>query len=182
MRKKQRGNGKTDITTLPANTYEELNKQLEERSTKYKGKVDLPRALQLRLKGATVQEIGQVYNVSGSAITQLFARYLPPDTDLDKYMAYKNTKTEQMEMVQQRALHMLTSDKLQKASVGELNALSGTLEDKIRLQRGQSTSNTVVAVVIESVTKAIEQGSDIPPGPIIDITPAAADIEDDITD
>ncbi|GFO60963.1 hypothetical protein GMST_32880 [Geomonas silvestris] len=127
-------------------------------------KVDLALALDLRLKGLSYQVIADHFDCSKSAVIQRLKPYVS-ELEVDTETYIKN-RAGIIANRQAAVLAELTSEKLQKAGAKDLAIVFGTLYDKERLERGQSTAN--VGVMAKMIREACETG-DLPDCPVIEV-------------
>lgn len=115
-------------------------------------KIVLSKALEMRLKGLTYQDIADHFHCTKSAVIRRLAPYLDKgELDLE---AYKKNRADLMAAKGAMVLAAVTPGKVKKASVKDLAIAFGTIYDKERLERGQSTSNQSVFfhIVAEACT------------------------------
>jgi len=101
------------------------------------GKIDLSKALELRLKNnLSYAEIAKYFDCSPSAVCQRFKGLL--DVDPDELRAYKEHRADVFAGLGSKILNSLDVKKLpEQVKVTQ----AAILYDKERLERGQSTSN-----------------------------------------
>jgi hypothetical protein len=102
-------------------------------------KIDIALALDLRMKGLSYQVIADHFDCSKSAVIQRLKPYasdLEVDTDV-----YLKNRANILANRQAAVLAGLSGEKIEKASARDLAIVFGTLYDKERLERGQSTQN-----------------------------------------
>lgn len=87
---------------------------------------------------ATVAEIAAECNVSRQAINQMLLRYGITDNVLE---SFKKGRADIFAGIQESVAASFTEADIKKASVRDRTILLGTLYDKERLERGQSTQN-----------------------------------------
>jgi hypothetical protein len=105
-------------------------------------KIDLGKALELRLKGVSFGDIAEHFNCSKTAVIQRLKPYAST-TGIDTEVYIKN----RARIIANRGaavLSHLTEEKLKGASAKDLAMTFGILYDKERLETGQSTSNQSV--------------------------------------
>lgn len=126
-----------------------INKQLPNAPIpKGKGKIDIQQAIELRCKGLSYQEIADYFGVAKPSVWEALRPYVHDiEINLD---TFKEKRADLMAHAQARTLALLTNEDIQKASARDKVIIFGTLYDKERLERGQSTSN------ISVLTRAIE--------------------------
>lgn len=100
---------------------------------------------------ATQKEIAEACNVSHQAVSQMLIRYGINDKCLE---SFKKSRADIFAGIQETVASTLSEGDIKKASVRDRTILLGTLYDKERLERGQSTSN--VATIL--ATHVIEAG------------------------
>jgi hypothetical protein len=126
-----------------------------------KGHIDLSKAIELRMKNLSYEEIGAYFGVTRQAAHDKLRPYFGADIDV---AAFKGHRADILAAKQAEVLAALDSDKIEKASARDIAIVFGTLYDKERLERGQSTQNASVFFRI------IEQACDSEPVVIADNT------------
>lgn len=91
--------------------------------------------------GATRAQVAKSANVSRAAITQMLKRYGIDSKLID---SFKENRADIFAGIQETVAASLTEDDIKKATLRDRTILLGTLYDKERLERGQSTNNTSV--------------------------------------
>jgi len=107
-------------------------------------KLDVHKALKLRLtKGLSYTEIGRLLGgYSRQAVHRALKSFNNLLDDPDGRAAFRSMKSEVLESAQLRLVsEIVDNSKLEKASVNNLAYAAGTLDQMIRLERNQSTSN-----------------------------------------
>lgn len=120
-----------------------------------KGRVNKKEAIALYNGGLQVKEIAEKYEVKPSAICNMIARYKAEQADLEEY---RNNKANIMEHIQGKLLSSVSQDNPKEAQ--SLVTSAAILEDKIRLERGQSTVNTTVDIRALIASVQVPQGQD----------------------
>ena len=116
-------------------------------------KIDLQKAIELRLKGVTYQDIADLFRCSKAAVIQRLKPYVAT-TDIDTELYIKN-RAGILANKQVSVLAELTPEKLEKSSAKDLAVTFGVLYDKERLERGQSTSNqSMFFQIVEEASRA----------------------------
>lgn len=111
----------------------------------YKGKLDLERVAELRIKnGLSHREIGKMLGVDSSTVCRALKRLGLESDDIDHTKCFKTYRADILASRQLQILENLTDEKLAKASARDLAIVFGTLYDKERLERGESTQNTSI--------------------------------------
>ena len=105
-------------------------------------KVDIQKAIELRLKGVSYQDIADLFCCSKAAVIQRLKPYVAT-TDIDTELYVKN-RAGILANKQVSVLAGLTPDKIENATAKDLAITFGVLYDKERLERGLSTQNTAV--------------------------------------
>ena len=104
-------------------------------------RVDKEKALAMVKGGLTQTAVAEYYGVTRDAISKLIKRTEANKDIIDKY---RENKAQIMEGIQVELLSAVS-----EAPIKEKQSLivgAGILEDKIRLERGQSTVNTTVDI------------------------------------
>lgn len=122
-------------------------------------RIDLDRAIKLRLKGCTYQEIADTFGCNKVSVWERLKKVLPEDTiDID---LYKKHRADIFASDQLRYRNFLTDEKLAKAPAQTLGWLSAVSYDKERLERGLATENisirTTVTEIRDTIAKAEER-------------------------
>ncbi len=134
---------------LPAKTIDEL----EAKEPYHKG-IDKNRILELRLKGLTFQDIGDLVGCSRQNVSQIIKKNFP---NLDSLNSYKENKDMVFEAKQQEMMYSLDKEKIEKMSGRDAVVSAGILEDKIRLIRGQATENINIHAEIRKADELQER-------------------------
>lgn len=122
-----------------------------------KGRVNKKEAIALYNGGLQVKEIAEKYEVRPSAISNMIARY---KAEQDTLAEYRNNKASIMEHIQGKLLSSVSEEDPKSAQ--QLVTSAAILEDKIRLERGQSTVNTAVDIrmLIASLPNSTHDNTD----------------------
>lgn len=105
-------------------------------------KIDVAKALELRLKGLSYRDIAVFFNCSHSSVAERLKPYVQGD-DID-LETFKKNRADILTMKQGQVLAALNTEDIQKASGRDKAIIFGTLYDKERLERGLTTSNQAV--------------------------------------
>jgi len=105
-------------------------------------KIDLEKAIELRLKGVALEDIGVRFGVSRQAVHKALKPYLDGD-DID-LETWKQRRADILAHKQAVTLSKLNPADIEKASPRDKAVIFGVLYDKERLERNQSTSNVSV--------------------------------------
>lgn len=135
-------------------------------------KIDLQKALELRLKGMLYQDIGKLFNCSKQAVQARLKPYVAHmDVDTE---TYKSNRADIFATKQAAVLAELTGDKLKdivaKSPMAAVT-LFNSLFNNERLERGLSTQNTAVlmaSAVIEADERAAKKGQSVTPSVTLD--------------
>jgi len=108
--------------------------------------LDLSRALKMRLQGLTNAEIAAALNVSENTIRDRLSFFDFIQTQGEEINACVDNELEVLDLIRSLAAKALISqltdpERAKKLDVMRLNVLFGTIFDKMRLIRGQSTQN-----------------------------------------
>ena len=134
-------------TTLPI-----LNKT----HPKY-NKVDVAKALKLRLNGATLPDIAALQGVTKQAIYQALTKFEPFIANLEagQLTAYSENRAELFNAVEQHLTEsLLDPDALAKASLNNRAYAFKQIHEARRLESGQSTSNASLSILGKLVVQA----------------------------
>jgi hypothetical protein len=110
-------------------------------------KIDVAKALKLRVQGNTYQEIAAVFGVTDSAVHQALQKLelLLDNVQQGEVTAYAEQRREILSIAEARMLRsMLDEDAIQKAPLASRTMAFGVLYDKRRLEEGKSTENVSV--------------------------------------
>jgi transposase len=107
-------------------------------------RIDVSKALKLRIQGNTLAEIGTIFGVSESAVCQSLKRFDAflkdiQQGDLQAYTEERKSILNAAEMTLLRSC--LQEDAIQKAPLASRVMAFGVLYDKRRLEEGKSTEN-----------------------------------------
>lgn len=101
-------------------------------------KIDVEKAIELRLKGLTYRDIAKVFNCTHGAVVRRISKLLPK---IDTVDIFKQKRADILTAKQMEICQSLTGDKIKKSSAAQLATILGILYDKERLERGLSTEN-----------------------------------------
>lgn len=122
--------------------------------TKPVPKIDVAKAIELRLKGLSYRDIAVFFKCSHSSVAERLKPYIQGDEiDLE---AYKTHRADLMTLKQAQVMGALTIEDIEKASAKDKALVYGIFYDKERLERGQSTSN-VATILASHVVEAGKQ-------------------------
>jgi predicted DNA-binding protein YlxM (UPF0122 family) len=103
-------------------------------------KIDPDEAYHLKKDhGLSYQEIANQFKCSKQAVHQAISRLIIPKDELE---SFKKNRADIFASQQARVLKLVDDNMIKNARLGDINNLFGTLYDKERLERGQSTNNT----------------------------------------
>lgn len=103
------------------------------------GKINLRQAIDLRVKGLSYQEIADYFGVRKQSVWDALQPYgLETNGSIE---VFKEKRADILAGKQADCLAALTVDDIKKASPRDKAIIFGTLYDKERLERGQSTVN-----------------------------------------
>jgi predicted DNA-binding protein YlxM (UPF0122 family) len=128
------------------------------------GKIDIERCILLRMKGNSLQDIADVFNVSKNAVSKCLERYMDSSFDVN-VQTYKNLRADLLAVKQAQVLSHITHKKLLKSNAHQLSMIYGTLYDKERLETGLSTNNTAVILASAVINAHLEE---TPSSPLIE--------------
>lgn len=127
-------------------------------------KIDVAKAIELRMKGLSYRDIGLYFNCSHSSVAERLKPYIQGDEiDLE---AYKTHRADLMTLKQAQVMGALTIEDIEKASAKDKALVYGIFYDKERLERGQSTSNVAVILASHVVEAGKQWGKKIQDEPI----------------
>lgn len=129
------------------------------RPKKYKSKVDVDKALKLKLEnGLTYKQVADLMDVTPNAIYKQIAHLLPDD----ETTVYKNKRGDILAKLQKELLKSISADDIKDMPVGQRLMGYGILFDKERLERNQSTQIVGYdARAIEERLKQIQDMTDV---------------------
>lgn len=104
-------------------------------------KIDKQAAQAMVRGGMSQQQIADIYQVSRQSVSALLARV---EANKDITAQYRDKKAEVLETIQTELLSNVRADNPKEAQ--SLVTSAAILEDKIRLERGQSTVNATVDI------------------------------------
>jgi hypothetical protein len=108
-------------------------------------RIDIQKALKLRLQGNTFEEIGTVLGVSKQAVEQRldgFKEFFRGITGIGDINAYAEERKQILSAAEQTLLRsVLDEQAIQKAPLASRVMAFGVLYDKRRLEEGKSTEN-----------------------------------------
>lgn len=103
------------------------------------GKINIRQAIDLRIKGLSYQEIADYFGVRKQSVHEALQPYgIEMDGSLE---VFKEKRADLLAGKQMDCLQALTVEDIQRASPRDKVIIFGTLYDKERLERGQSTVN-----------------------------------------
>ena len=102
--------------------------------------------------GLTHDEIADYFGVSRTAVTKMITRE-GLERDLTDPSRFKEVMHDEILRRMEVILRYMTPDKMNRASLSQLIMAFGTLYDKMRLHRGESTSN-VASISIQKLDPA----------------------------
>jgi transposase len=110
-------------------------------------RIDVAKALKLRVQGNTYEEIAAVFGVTKSAVHQALNKleHLLDGVQQGEVTAYSEERRNILSIAEARMLRsMLDEDAIQKAPLASRTMAFGVLYDKRRLEEGKSTENVSV--------------------------------------
>ena len=157
----------TDV--LPVPTTRSARKVITNPSRQ---KIDVAKALKLRLQGNTLEEIGHVFGVTRSAVHDALQRFEPfCSFGPGQLAAYSEHRAELFNSVEAHlTASLLDADALSKASLNNRAYAFKQIHEARRLESGQSTNN--ISVLGKLITQA-EAGLGAPP-PVVNTTKPSA--------
>ena len=107
-----------------------------------KKRVDVSKALRLRMKGATYQEIADIQGVSPQAIEQRLSSFISLIKDPEAVTAFRDSEAEILDAARLKLVkNLVEKADDEKASVNNLAYAFTQIHNATRLIRGESTSN-----------------------------------------
>ena len=110
-------------------------------------KVDVAKALKLRIQGATLEDIGKLQGVTKQAVYQALTKFQPFIANLEagQLTAYSENRAELFNAVEQHLSGLLLdTEKGAKASLNNVAYAFKQIHEARRLESGQSTANVSV--------------------------------------
>ena len=104
-------------------------------------KIDRQAAQAMIKGGMSQQQVADIYQVSRQSVSALLARV---EANKDITAQYRDNKAQVLETIQTELLSSVRADDPKSAQ--QLVTSAAILEDKIRLERGQSIVNTTVDI------------------------------------
>lgn len=132
------------------------DKEIQSQVNNVSGTIPLEKIIELRNKNLTYKQIGELLGCSDANICK---RLAPFRESLDNLGSFKENRADLLAVYQREILKQLTPDHIKKARLTEITTAFGTLYDKERLERGQSTENIAYADLSktrEAIAKRIE--------------------------
>lgn len=127
------------------------------------------KAVSLRLKGLTYDEIAQLIGVSHTLIVSNLQPFEKILANPETIQAYRENEADLIDAVRQQVLAAIAtqlgdSERVKKLDIMRLTNLFGVLFDKMRLLRGQSTSNihALSKLVIDAHSRRVTDQSHNP--------------------
>lgn len=116
--------------------------------------VDIAKALKLRLKNVSYQDIADLFGVTKPTVYSILQPYLSTTVNLE---AWKNHKADIFAAKQAELLFNLTPEKQKEMSGLQLVTAMGILYDKERLETGQATEITGIKGLIATMEVDYQQ-------------------------
>ncbi len=117
-------------------------------------KINLSKAIELRAKGLSYEDIGKHFDCTRQAVQDALSRYMPPEVNV---RAFVDNRAVILAGKQEMLLNGLTEAEIKKMPPYTRVTCFGILYDKERLERGQSTANIDTHLLLESMEK-MDQG------------------------
>ena len=120
-------------------------------------RVDVAKALKLRLQGATLSDIADLQGVTKQAIYQALTNFEPflKGVEEGQISAYSEHRAELFNVVERHlTASLLNGDALAKASLNNRAYALKVIHEARRLETGQSTSNQALSILGKLVVAA----------------------------
>jgi predicted DNA-binding protein YlxM (UPF0122 family) len=133
-------------------------------------KIDVSKALKLRLQGQTFEQIASVFDCTASAVHQALKKFeaFLKGIEPGQLTAYSENRAELFNQVEAHlTASLLDADALAKASLNNRAYAFKQIHEARRLESGQSTAN--VSILGKLIAAAEEKLGSSPPQPV-DIT------------
>jgi hypothetical protein len=127
-------------------------------------KIDIKKAIEMRLKGVSCADIGKLFGCSRQAVHQALKPYV--DTDGLDLEVWKEKRADILASKQATALQALDAEDIKKASPKDKALIFGILYDKERLERGQSTSNVSVLFQVSEEAENLQRAEFVDCDPV----------------
>ena len=131
-------------------------------------KIDVAKALKLRLQGNTLEEIGKVFDCSRAAVHEALQRFeaFTSKAEAGTLTAYSEHRAELFNVVEHHlTASLLDPDAMQKASLNNRAYALKVIHEARRLETGQSTGN--ISILASLVTRAEENICKPVPQPVV---------------
>jgi hypothetical protein len=116
-----------------------------EETKKVINRIDVQKALKLRLQGNSFSEIGAIFGVSPQAVEQRldgFKEFIAGITDIGQLESYAEERKSLLNAAEMKLLGaVLDEDAIKKAPLAARTMAFGVIYDKRRLEEGKSTEN-----------------------------------------
>src|SRR3990167_997848 len=114
-----------------------------------RNKINKDYVMMLALQGKGVTEIARIVGCNHSHICRLLAPFM---RQIEGYLAFKADPSALWEYQEYKVLQSVSESDINKARLAEKATFSGIARDKVRLQRGLSTSNiSAITSIIQAV-------------------------------
>ena len=140
---------------------------VKQRKRRIDAKVNIDKAIEMKLKGISYEDIGKYYGVSKVAVFKTLEKYLDREISLE---AFKRHRGDILANKQAQLLLSLTKDTIKEMTGQSLATAFGILYDKERIEKGESTaiiSYTDHTKSLADIEKEIAEER----AKIIDVTP-----------
>ena len=134
-------------------------------------KIDVAKALKLRLMGNTLEEIGKVFDCSRAAVHEALQKFeaFTSKAESGTLTAFSENRAELFNVVEHHlTASLLDPDAMQKASLNNRAYALKVIHEARRLETGQSTGN--ISVLASLITKAEERlckPAQVTPQPVV---------------
>ncbi len=130
-------------------------------------KIDVSKALKLRLQGNTFDEIGAIFSCTGSAVHQALSKFEPFLRGVEQggLTAYSEQRADLFNVVEQHlTASLLDPQAMEKASLNNRAYALKVIHEARRLESGQSTGNiSVMASLIANAEAGLGKPAVVTP-------------------
>jgi hypothetical protein len=119
-------------------------------------KIDVSKAVEMRLRGLTLEEIGNQFGATKGAVHKAISKYCPDAIDVQ---VYKDNESNLLAALKSRIVNNISDEKIADMNAYQLSTMLAMMIDKSRLIDGKSTSN--VEAVISSAMDIVNKRDDL---------------------
>lgn len=123
---------------MSATQQKEITVKLNVPKPHQNAKIDVAKAVEMRLRGLTLEEIGNQFGATKGAVHQAISKYCPDAMDV---RVYKHNESDLITALKSKVLYSMNDEKIDGMSGLQAVTAFGILTDKQRLIDGKSTAN-----------------------------------------